>query len=278
MPSRPPLKAVTRDRSQFTHLEAFVDADRTPRGRGAIHPRGLVIFDGDDTMWRTQELYDRAKTRFATLLAHHGLTDQNPIAILDRIDAEAVDAQAFTVRRFVDSMLTTYHVLSKAHSREPEAQVENQIRRLGKPLVGEYRLYPDALPALKRLAPRFQVVLATKGDPELQRQKVRRLGLARFFDQIYLMERKTEKEYMEILSAHQMHPNRVWAVGNSIRSDINPALKLGIRSVLIQRPTWLYEEAQLRPGRVAIVDSINAACRVILESESRMAASLALPL
>jgi putative hydrolase of the HAD superfamily len=242
------------------------------RNLGDLKAQSLLIFDGDDTLWKTQELYDGAKLRFAALLAQEGFANPDMIAILDRIDGEAVEIRGFSVSRFIDSMLTTYRMLTKTAHRQPDGQIENKIRRLSKPLLGEYQLYPDALPVLERLASRFRLVLATKGQPDLQGQKVTRLGLARFFHRIYILERKTDKEYDAILADYQMPPDRAWAVGNSVRSDINPALQLGIRAILVKRPAWAYEEAMLRSGDVTVVDSLSAACDAILRNESRVAA------
>ncbi len=224
----------------------------------------LVILDGDDTLWRTQELYDVAKAKFVSLLAKHGLKDRNLMAILDRIDADAAATHAFTVSRFTDSMIRTYRSISQARRRHADDDVEKEIKLLGDPLLGDYKLYPDTLEALEQLAGRYALVLATKGQPDLQGQKVRRLHLERFFDRIYLLERKTEKEYLDILREHQLTPDAVWTIGNSVRSDINPALELGMRAVLIWRPTWQYEEAKLKPGDVTVVDSLGAASGAIL--------------
>lgn len=254
-------------------MEAPLSGGGTIGREGAMKRGDLVILDGDDTLWRTQEVYDAAKARFASLLAEDGLIDPDPITVLDRIDAEAVDTGAFTVNRFIDSMLRTYRVLAEAAKRHPVEHTEKKIRLLGEPLLGDYQLYADTLDVLEELAPRIRLVLATKGQPDLQGQKVTRLGLARFFDRIYFLERKTEQEYLAILSAYSVRVDRVWAVGNSVRSDINPALELGIRAILIKRPTWRYEEAKLRSGDVTIVDSLSAACVAILTSETPVAAS-----
>jgi putative hydrolase of the HAD superfamily len=266
--ARPAIRSIPA-RCYLTLMEINREAPHI----GGTEERSLVIFDGDDTLWRTQELYDLAKLRFASLLSKEGLTNPDPITTLDRIDAEAVEVRAFTIDRFIDSMVTTYHVLNRAANRQVNESTERKIRRLNGLLLGGYKLYPDARDVLRQLAPAFRLVLATKGEPELQGRKIARSEVGQFFDQIYVMERKTEEEYRMILGAYQMPPNRAWAVGNSVRSDINPALLLGIRAILIKRPTWRYEETKLRSGDLTVVDSLSAACNAILQDESRVAAS-----
>jgi putative hydrolase of the HAD superfamily len=95
---------------------------------------------------------------------------------------------------------------------------------------------------------------------------------------VYILPRKTEQEYLQILDAWGVAPVDAWAVGNSVRSDINPALRVGIRAVWIARPTWLYEEASLLPGDVIKVHSLTDACSVILaRSATRKTARVAAP-
>jgi putative hydrolase of the HAD superfamily len=131
----------------------------------------LVVFDGDDTLWRTQELYDAAKAEFAELLRDRDVACPDAIALLDRIDAKAAEIRGFTIERFINSMLETYRRLCAEEGQDRDGKVESRIRDLATPLLGDYELYDDTLDVLKRLAARYLLVLATKGEPELQRRK-----------------------------------------------------------------------------------------------------------
>lgn len=232
-----------------------------------MNRRILVVFDGDDTLWRTQEIYDAVKARFVDLVARHHLRASDALSILGRIDSEAVQMRGFTVDRFVGSMVQTYRSLAAEIRRQPMGSIENQIRELAQPLLGDYDLYPDTVEVLERLSPRFELVLATKGQRSLQEQKVRRLGIGAFFSRIYFIERKTDNEYRQILASHQMPASRAWAIGNSVRSDINPALKVGMHAIWIRRRTWSYEEEALDSNDVAAVDSLREAADVLLVHE-----------
>lgn len=226
--------------------------------------RGLVVFDGDDTLWRTQEIYDEIKSRFVDLVRALGLGGPDLLSTLDDIDAEAARRRGFTVQRFIESMLETYRVESAVAGHAPAQSMESQITELAQPLLGDYELYPDVVPVLERLMGRFELVLATKGQRDLQEQKVRRLGIARFFARVYFLDQKTEAEFQHFLVEHHVAPEAAWSVGNSIRSDINPALRVGMHAIWIRRPTWLYEEAPIDVVDVPAVDSLTEAAEVLL--------------
>jgi putative hydrolase of the HAD superfamily len=228
----------------------------------------LVVFDGDDTLWRTQEIYDDVKVKFAELVHRHGLGRPDLIAILDRIDAEAAQTRGFTVERFLDSMNHAYELVALDAKQHPTPTLTGEIREIARPLweIGSYQLYPDTVAVLRQLSRYFELVLATKGQRKLQEAKVKQLGLVRFFAEMHFVEQKTETEYLAILAARGTRPHRAWAVGNSIRSDINPALRAGMRAIWIRRPSWLYEDAELRPPDIPGVDSLTEAAQILMAS------------
>jgi putative hydrolase of the HAD superfamily len=111
------------------------------------------------------------------------------------------------------------------------------------------------------------MVLATKGEPALQQQKVRRLGLAHFFRRMYFVERKTEHEYRRIIGECAIPASAAWAVGNSFRSDVNPALHIGMHAIWLRRPTWLYEEMAPEGDGFVPVQSLTEAAEVLLTAD-----------
>jgi putative hydrolase of the HAD superfamily len=95
---------------------------------------------------------------------------------------------------------------------------------------------------LNYLTPRHQLILLTKGDEEEQKLKVENSGLAMHFASILIVAEKDQTTYHQLVSSMDLDPARTWMIGNSPRSDINPALAAGLNAVFIPHPhTWLLE-------------------------------------
>jgi putative hydrolase of the HAD superfamily len=99
---------------------------------------------------------------------------------------------------------------------------------------------------------------------EVQERKVTALGLRTYLDRISICSTKTSHEYRVLMSEVGVGAADAWAVGNSVRSDINPAIQAGMRAILIPRGTWRYEEQQTEPGDVIVVSSLLTAAHSIL--------------
>lgn len=206
----------------------------------------LIIFDGDDTLWSTMPLYDIAKQRFADCVASSISSADEAVRRLDEIDHANVATLGFSTERFPRSMVETYRVLCHEAGTLPELEAEARLIDAGRAVFTSPVVpFLDADDALNRLASRFDLVLATKGDLQVQRQRVEQSQLSHFFSEIHILANKTEEEFQTILAAHDYQPSAAWSVGNSVRSDINPALRVGMSAVLVPRTTWQFEDEPL---------------------------------
>ena len=98
------------------------------------------------------------------------------------------------------------------------------------------------------------MLLFTKGEEEEQRLKVQRSGLAPHFDQVVVTKEKDVAAYRRLIREQDLDAGEAWMVGNSPRSDINPALDAGLRAVFIPHPhTWRLEHADVRDDRRLLV-------------------------
>lgn len=233
---------------------------------------GLVIFDGDDTLWRTQELYDAAKAEFAAQMAAAGVRAPDVVRRFDEVDKERVPALGFTLERFVGSFEVTYRRLCAQESLAVDEVRIPGFDRLADPIRGDYQLYGDAVEALLALRSRARVVLFTKGQADLQQRKIERLGLERYVDRVHIVAAKDAAAFRAVADAHGAQPERTWSVGNSIRSDINPALEAGMRGVWLARPTWAYEDGTQLAGEVTKVFGLTEAADTILADLERLEA------
>jgi putative hydrolase of the HAD superfamily len=224
----------------------------------------LVVFDGDDTLWKTQETYDTIKQNFARLLGEHGIQTRNAVEVLDGIDAARVPTEGFTTKRFVDSMHLTYEQLAQSESRPASHMVHGLIDALSEPLFYPPELYGDTLATLAQLRPYYWLALLTEGETNLQKKKVADLRLTAYLDRVEICPRKAAHEYQTLLVELGVKAKDAWAVGNSVRSDINPAVAVGLRAILIPRGTWRYEEQDSHVSDHVVVGSLAEAARFVL--------------
>ncbi len=228
---------------------------------------GHVILDADDTLWRTQDMYDEAKTAFAKLLGQNGFVSNNVVDTLDEIDAKRVATHGFSVSRFKESLVITYEMLCEREGLPNDSKVVSSIESIGDSVTKNPALYEDVNEGIRVLSRHYSLVLATKGDTSLQNARLDSSGLRPWFFRIYNLQSKTEREYREIIRDLAITPEKTWVVGNSVRSDINPASRLGLRSVLIPRGSWIYEDERLEQGQVITVHSFKEAVNAILAAD-----------
>ena len=218
---------------------------------------GAVIFDGDDTLWDSQSLYEDVKNQFTAIMEEQRLDGSEALELLEQLDAENVARIGFLKQRFPQSMVQTYEAISKKYGRPIDSHTVGKLRALGNLIFCRTpTIFPETLPVLKHLSCNFMLVLATKGDVAVQRQRLKALSLEPYFDFVFIFPRKTEVEYQEIVERLNFSPSDIWVVGNSVKSDINPALRLGLKSVLVSHPTWRYEDEPLENGSVAVITSL----------------------
>ena len=229
----------------------------------------LIIFDGDDTLWATQPLYNTAKQQLINLLTGFPCTPSQVISLLEQIDVQRVASLGFSRERFPESMVLTYEILAKQFDIVPSDAMIKAIRRIGYGIFEQPApLYPDTLQVLSRLRLNFRLALLTKGDPDVQRARIEGSRTAFLFDTIHIVDKKEAKEYRQIVQALDEKPERAWAIGNSIKSDINPALEVGMHCILLDRDTWHYEHDGLHSGDVPVAHSLTEAAEIIIRRDS----------
>jgi putative hydrolase of the HAD superfamily len=174
----------------------------------------------------------------------------------------------FSRERFPSSMVRTYEHLCRAEGRTPRPELQERLFSIGYSVFQKTpHLYPDALEVLYSLRQTYTLVLATKGDREVQSDRIKALRLGPYFDRIYILERKTEEEYLLIVQELGIAPSQIYVIGNSVRSDINPAIRAGLRAILIPRGEWEYEKSTIQDGSIFVVNSLADAVGLIERQE-----------
>jgi putative hydrolase of the HAD superfamily len=222
-------------------------------------PRHTLLIDADDTLWENNVFFEQTIDRFVALLEPLGFSREYVRRILNDTERRNIRQNGYGVRSFGYSLEETYRNLAGQLAR-PET-----LARIAE-LVGELGAVPpkilDGVPeTLAYLKSRHRLILLTKGETAEQAGKVERSGLGGFFDAVEIVPEKDPKVYKQVAGRYRMVKSRGWMVGNSPRSDINPALAAGLNAVFIpHRATWEleHEEVDSGPGRLLILPSFRA--------------------
>jgi len=221
----------------------------------------LVVFDGDDTLWSTEPLYDEARDACRSIVAAQGLDGAAWEAAERAIDVRNVAAMGLRPSRFPASCVQAYLAVGGA-----SRTVEEAIRRTASQVFDRKAAVLPGVPAvLVHLKHTHRLVLLSKGDPEVQAKRLADSELAEVFSQVFVVDHKDERSFSAVLAADGRPASRSWSVGNSLPSDINPALKLGMRAVWIDTHVWDHErrETEPLPGVLHRVSSLLEVPRLV---------------
>jgi putative hydrolase of the HAD superfamily len=201
----------------------------------------LVGFDGDDTLWRSQEFYDEAQSAFETILARYvDLASEGLRDALLATERGNIALFGYGAKGMALSMIESAIELTDGRI---EARDIHRIVRLGKDVLSHpVELLPGILEAVTAVAARHRVVLITKGDLFHQEYKVARSGLADIFHRIEIVSEKDPAAYRRLFAEFDVAPERFAMVGNSLKSDIAPVVGLGGWGVYMPyHSTWAHE-------------------------------------
>lgn len=199
----------------------------------------LIGFDADDTLWQNQSFYNLTEEKFARLLADYA----DPRALGDRlleVERRSLRLYGFGIKGFILSMVET--ALEVTEERVP-GHVIAQILEIGREMLAHpVEILPDVVESIASLKGRFKLVMITKGDLFDQERKIASSGLADEFDAIEIVSDKTEETYRRIFKRHGSGPDEAMMIGNSLKSDVVPALKSGAWGIYLPHDlNWAFE-------------------------------------
>ncbi|MEO7143497.1 MAG: HAD family hydrolase [Bryobacteraceae bacterium] len=209
-------------------------------------PRHL-IFDADDTLWENNIYFERAFDDFVAFLRHSTLDAGRIRAVLDEIEIANARVHGYGSLNFGRNLHQAYQRLAERDVRPQDRDIILQFaaRILEQPV----ELIDGVDETLAHLAAHYELTLFTKGDAEEQRLKVARSGVAGYFSHTAIVKEKDRDSYRSLVDQRKFTPSQTWMIGNSPKSDINPALEAGLNAVLIPHAhTWTLERQEIREG------------------------------
>ena len=213
----------------------------------------LVIFDLDDTLIDTSDVYYRARKNFIQILEEEGVDKREALSVFETIDGEQIKKLGFVPDRYGKSMLLAYEDIADKHGIDKSIETVEKIKNCGHVIFNEYpRLIEGSLDLLDWAAKNYTLALMTRGIPELQLSKVRAVGIEAYFKKIDVVESKNAATVRLMLEKLGVHPTLTWVVGDSIKSDINPGVEVGAKCILYLYTHHSYRWEQEYTGEKAI--------------------------
>jgi putative hydrolase of the HAD superfamily len=220
--------------------------------------RRSLIVDADDTLWENNIYFERAFEEFVAFLDHSSLSPREVREVLDEIEEANARIHGYGSLNFARNLRQCYeHLVEREVQEEDRKTVMGFAERI---LECPMEVIEGVPETLAYLSPRHDLTLFTKGHPEEQKLKIDRSGLGVFFAHTAIVKEKDAAAYLRLARERKMDPDRAWMVGNSPKSDINPALEAGLNAVFVPHAhTWVLEKQEIRrgKGRLLVVERFS---------------------
>jgi putative hydrolase of the HAD superfamily len=218
----------------------------------ATHSNGAqnLLIDADDTLWENNVYFERAIARFIEFLDHRHYTPQQVRGVLNEVERNCIVKHGYGMRSFAHALVDTFERLSV----EPVTPALHERIHSFAHAIADHpvEILPGVPETLDYLSRTHHLILLTKGQIAEQSGQVERSGLKEYFAAIEIVAEKNAATYREISAKYALPAQSTWMVGNSPKSDINPALAAGLNAVFVPHDnTWVLEHEELAPAPAA---------------------------
>jgi putative hydrolase of the HAD superfamily len=235
------------------------------RMAGTAHSNGAqtLLIDADDTLWENNIYFERAIAKFISFLNHRTYTPEQVREILNEVERENIVTHGYGLHSFAHALVATFERLS-VETVTPELHA--RINAIAHTIADHpLEFLPDVPATLEHLAARHHLIMMTKGAVAEQTGKVERSGLKDYFAAIEIVAEKDEAIYRSIVAKYDLASDTTWMIGNSPKSDINPALAIGLNAVFIPHGnTWVLEHDEVvvptPPSRLLTIERFSQLC------------------
>ena len=205
-----------------------------------------LLIDADDTLWENNIYFERAIANFISFLNHHEYTHEQVREVLNQVERESIVSHGYGLHSFAHSLVQTFERLAV----EPiTPELHKTINGFAHTIAGHpVELLPGVPETLQYLSERHHLILMTKGAVPEQSGKIERSGLKEYFAAVEIVSEKNVPTYRSVITKYELLADSTWMVGNSPRSDINPALAAGLNAVFVPHgATWILEHEEVDP-------------------------------
>ena len=217
-----------------------------------------LLIDADDTLWENNIYFERAIASFISFLNHHEYSPEQVREVLNDVERECIVSHGYGLHSFARSLVRTFERLAV----EPLTPALHETIKGFAHTIADHpvEIMAGVTETLQYLSERHHLMLMTKGAFTEQSGKVERSGLKEYFAAVEIVPEKDADAYRAIISKYDLPQDTTWMVGNSPKSDINPALVAGLNAVFVPHgSTWILEHEEVAeatpPSRLLIVES-----------------------
>jgi len=204
-----------------------------------------LLIDADDTLWENNIYFERAFDAFCDFLDHSALTPPQVRDVLNEIELANATIHGYGSMNFGRNLQQAYQHLAEREINDDD--LRHVLALAERILEQPIELIEGVEETLGYLSERHELTLFTKGNPDEQRMKVDRSELGRYFAHTAIVKEKDAAAYSRLVTERALARDSTWMIGNSPKSDINPALEAGLNAVLVPHPhTWVLEHQDLR--------------------------------
>ena len=220
-----------------------------------------LLIDADDTLWENNIYFERAIAKFISFLNHHQFSPEQVREVLNEVERECIVTHGYGLHSFAHALVDTFERLSV----EPVTpELHSRINHFAHEIAAHpVEILPGVPATLADLAERHHLILMTKGAIAEQTGKIERSGLKEYFAAVEIVAEKDVPTYEAVIARYELSPDTTWMVGNSPKSDINPALRAGLNAVFVPHGnTWILEHDEViepdPPSRLLVVENFAA--------------------
>ena len=229
------VRAAEEDGFSATHNTQIMDSRQT------------LFIDADDTLWENNIYFERAIARFISFLNHHEFSPEQVREVLNDVERDCIVKHGYGLHSFAHALVDTFERLSPVLiTAEMHAQVMSFTHTIENHAI---EFLPEVPETLQYLSQKHRLILLTKGAVAEQSGKVERSGVKKHFSAVEIVAEKSAPVYSQIAKKYECNHSCTWMVGNSPKSDINPALAVGLNAVFVPHgDTWILEHEEVNPA------------------------------
>jgi len=207
-------------------------------------PPQTLLIDADDTLWENNIYFERAIAKFISFLNHHEFSPEQVREVLNDVERECIVKHGYGLHSFAHALVDTFERLSvEAVTPELHTQINSFAHAIADHPI---EVLPEVPETLHYLSERHHLILMTKGAVAEQSGKVVRSGLKEYFAAVEVVAEKDAATYARVIEKFELERDLTWMVGNSPKSDINPALAAGLHAAFVPHGnTWILEHEEL---------------------------------